>query len=105
MAVTLTVNGEARTVDVEPDTPLLWVIRDTLGLTGTKFGCGIAACGACTVHLNGRAVRSCTCPDRRPPRAPRSRRSRAWRPAAPCTRCSRRGSTTRCRNAATASRA
>ncbi len=62
MAVTLTVNGEARTVDVEPDTPLLWVIRDTLGLTGTKFGCGIAACGACTVHLNGRAVRSCTFP-------------------------------------------
>jgi isoquinoline 1-oxidoreductase subunit alpha len=62
MAVTLTVNGEARTVDVEPDTPLLWVLRDTLGLTGTKFGCGIAACGACTVHLNGRAVRSCTLP-------------------------------------------
>ncbi len=62
MAITLTVNGQNRTVDVEPDTPLLWVLRDTLGLTGTKFGCGIAACGACTVHLDGRAVRTCTLP-------------------------------------------
>ena len=62
MAIALTVNGETRTVDVEPDTPLLWVLRDTLGLTGTKFGCGIAACGACTVHLDGRAVRTCTLP-------------------------------------------
>ena len=62
MPVTLTINGELRPVDVEPDTPLLWVIRETLGLTGTKFGCGISACGACTVHLNGRAVRSCTLP-------------------------------------------
>ncbi len=62
MAITLTVNGDTRSVDVEPDTPLLWVLRDTLGLTGTRFGCGIAACGACTVHLNGRAVRTCTLP-------------------------------------------
>ena len=62
MAVTITVNGQERSLDVEPDMPLLWAIRDTLGLTGTKFGCGIAACGACTVHLNGRAVRSCTLP-------------------------------------------
>ena len=62
MPITLTVNGHARSVDVEPDTPLLWVLRDTLGLTGTKFGCGISACGACTVHLNGRAVRTCTLP-------------------------------------------
>ena len=62
MAIMITVNGQARAVDVEPDTPLLWVIRDTIGLTGTKFGCGISACGACTVHLNGRAVRSCTFP-------------------------------------------
>ena len=60
--MTLTVNGRTHTVDVEPDTPLLWVLRDTLGLTGTKFGCGIAACGACTVIVNGRAVRSCTFP-------------------------------------------
>ena len=62
MAITLNVNGQPRTVDVEPDTPLLWVLRDTLGLTGTKFGCGIAACGACTVHVDGRAVRTCTVP-------------------------------------------
>ena len=62
MAITLTVNGRNRTLDVEPDTPLLWVLRETLGLTGTKFGCGIAACGACTVHLDGRAVRTCTLP-------------------------------------------
>ena len=62
MAITLTVNGRAHSVNVEPDTPLLWVLRDTLGLTGTKFGCGISACGACTVHLDGRAVRTCTFP-------------------------------------------
>lgn len=62
MAITLTVNGKVHSLDVEPDTPLLWAIRDTLGLTGTKFGCGVAACGACTVHLNGRAVRTCTLP-------------------------------------------
>ena len=62
MAITLVVNGRTRSIDVEPETPLLWVIRDTLGLTGTKFGCGIAACGACTVHLDGRAVRTCTLP-------------------------------------------
>jgi isoquinoline 1-oxidoreductase alpha subunit len=59
MAVTLTVNGKQHQVDVPPDTPLLWVIRDVIGLTGTKFGCGIAACGACTVHVGGQAVRSC----------------------------------------------
>ena len=62
MAVTITVNGTPRTLDIEPDTPLLWALRDTLGLTGTKFGCGIAECGACTVHLNGEAVRSCSVP-------------------------------------------
>ena len=62
MAITITVNGQSRSLDVEPDTPLLWAVRDTLGLTGTKFGCGISACGACTVHVNGRAVRSCTLP-------------------------------------------
>ncbi len=58
----LTVNGQPRTVDVAPDTPLLWVIREHLGLTGTKFGCGMALCGACTVHLNGAAIRSCVTP-------------------------------------------
>ena len=55
----LTVNGTPREVDVEPDMPLLWLLRDVLGLTGTKYGCGIAACGACTVHVDGLAMRSC----------------------------------------------
>ncbi|TLY73063.1 MAG: (2Fe-2S)-binding protein [Gammaproteobacteria bacterium] len=59
---TLQVNGESRTVDVPADMPLLWVLRDVLGLTGTKFGCGIAQCGACTVHLAGAPVRSCQLP-------------------------------------------
>jgi isoquinoline 1-oxidoreductase subunit alpha len=60
--VALTINGESKTVDAPPDMPLLWVLRDLLGLTGTKFGCGIAQCGACTVHLDGKAVRSCLLP-------------------------------------------
>ena len=60
--VKLTINGTSHDVDVEPDTPLLWVIRDTIGMTGTKYGCGIAQCGACTVHLNGQAMRSCQAP-------------------------------------------
>ncbi|OUR80218.1 (2Fe-2S)-binding protein [Alphaproteobacteria bacterium 46_93_T64] len=60
--LTLTINGKTMNVDAEEDTPLLWVIRDTVNLTGTKFGCGVAACGACTVHLNGEAVRSCSVP-------------------------------------------
>jgi isoquinoline 1-oxidoreductase alpha subunit len=59
MPVSLTVNGQRHQVDVPPDTPLLWVIRDVIGLTGTKYGCGIAACGACTVHVGQEAVRSC----------------------------------------------
>jgi aerobic-type carbon monoxide dehydrogenase small subunit (CoxS/CutS family) len=58
----LSINGKTQTVDVPPDTPLLWVIREHLRLTGTKFGCGMAQCGACTVHLNGEAVRSCQTP-------------------------------------------
>jgi isoquinoline 1-oxidoreductase alpha subunit len=62
MTQKLMVNGQAYEVDVPPDMPLLWVIRDVIGLTGTKFGCGIAACGACTVHLDGVAVRSCALP-------------------------------------------
>src|SRR5277367_681744 len=60
--ITLTIDGERREVDVPPDMPLLWVLRDVLGLTGTKFGCGIAQCGACTVHVDGKAVRSCQLP-------------------------------------------
>ncbi|HEY5546527.1 MAG TPA: (2Fe-2S)-binding protein [Gemmatimonadaceae bacterium] len=62
MAVTFKVNGRSTTVDVAPDTPLLWVLRDVLDLKGTKYGCGIAQCGACTVHLDGVAVRSCNRP-------------------------------------------
>ena len=57
--ITLNINSKATRVDVEPDTPLLWVLRDTVRLTGTKYGCGMALCGACTVHLDGQAVRSC----------------------------------------------
>jgi aerobic-type carbon monoxide dehydrogenase small subunit (CoxS/CutS family) len=60
MTIKLTINGTAREVDVEPETPLLWVLRDNLGLAGTKFGCGIAECGVCTVQLDGRPVKSCT---------------------------------------------
>jgi isoquinoline 1-oxidoreductase alpha subunit len=62
MSVTLTVNGQKRVVAVDDDTPLLWVLRDEIGLTGTKYGCGIAQCGACTVYLNGAPVRSCATP-------------------------------------------
>ncbi len=58
--ISITVNGQQHSVEVSPDTPLLWVLRDTLGLTGTKFGCGQALCGACTVHVDGEATRSCT---------------------------------------------
>lgn len=62
MAITLTVNGASHALELEPEMPLLWALREGLGLTGTKYGCGIAACGACTVHLDGRAVRSCVLP-------------------------------------------
>lgn len=62
MPYTLKVNGETRTVDVEPDTPLLWVLRDELGFKGVKFGCGVAACGACTVQMDGAATRTCVYP-------------------------------------------
>jgi isoquinoline 1-oxidoreductase alpha subunit len=62
MAISLKINGKKHSVDTEPDTPLLWAIRDHVGMTGTKFGCGIASCGACTVHLNGQPVRSCVMP-------------------------------------------
>ena len=62
MAITATVNGKPVTITAEADTPLLWVIREELGMTGTKFGCGIAACGACSVHINGEVMRSCSVP-------------------------------------------
>jgi isoquinoline 1-oxidoreductase subunit alpha len=60
--ISLSINGQSHTVDVEEDTPLLWVIRDTIGMTGTKYGCGIAQCGACTVHVDAVAMRSCSVP-------------------------------------------
>jgi isoquinoline 1-oxidoreductase subunit alpha len=60
--ISLSINGQSHNVDVEDDTPLLWVLRDTIGMTGTKYGCGIAQCGACTVHVDGVAVRSCSVP-------------------------------------------
>jgi isoquinoline 1-oxidoreductase alpha subunit len=60
--LTLNVNGNRHQIDVDPDTPLLWVLRETLGLTGTKYGCGVAACGACTVHINGAPMRACMTP-------------------------------------------
>jgi isoquinoline 1-oxidoreductase alpha subunit len=62
MAISIKVNGTQHSVDVDEDTPLLWVLRDTLGLTGTKYGCGVAQCGACTVFLNGKPLRSCSFP-------------------------------------------
>jgi isoquinoline 1-oxidoreductase alpha subunit len=62
MSYAITVNGIARTVDVDGDTPMLWVLRDVLGMTGTKFGCGMALCGACTIHLDGQPLRSCITP-------------------------------------------
>ncbi|HTU45142.1 MAG TPA: (2Fe-2S)-binding protein [Bryobacteraceae bacterium] len=62
MAISFEVNGQTKSVDVDPQTPLMWVLRDTLNLTGTKYGCGIAACGACTVHIDGEPARSCVFP-------------------------------------------
>ena len=62
MQLTLNINNKAETVDVEPETPLLWVLRDTIGLTGTKYGCGIARCGACTIHVDGQAMKACQLP-------------------------------------------
>ena len=62
VAINFTLNGKAQTVDVSPEMPLLWVLRDTLNMTGTKFGCGMALCGACTVHINGEPARSCSTP-------------------------------------------
>ena len=60
--IQLNINGSPQQLDIDPDTPLLWAIRDSIGLTGTKFGCGMAQCGACTVHLDGKAIRSCVTP-------------------------------------------
>src|SRR6267143_280219 len=98
MSIQFILNGKTQTVDVNPNMPLLWVLRDTLGMTGTKFGCGMALCGACTVHMDGEATRSCITPissvtgkkittiEALPPRLQSSARMRArnkcwpWRP-------------------------
>ena len=88
--ISLSVNGQAVTVEAEADTPLLWVLREELGLTGTKFGCGMGLCGACTVHLDGQAVRSCSTPlaDAAGKRVPPSR---AWARRQWARWCSRPG--------------
>ena len=91
--IKLNINGKSHNVDVEPDTPLLWAIREQVGLTGTKYGCGIAQCGACTVHIDGAAVRSCAMPVSA---AAGKRITTSTRPspisaaAAPSSRCERR---------------
>jgi len=99
--MSFTVNNKAVSVDVEPDTPLLWVVREHLKLTGTKFGCGSGLCGACTVHINGKAVRSCQA-QMSESRASASPRSKGCQSTA-AIRCRELGSPSRCRSAATAS--
>ena len=101
MEIKLNINGSPQTVDVEPETPLLWVLRDNIGLTGTKYGCGIQQCGACTVHLDGVAAKSCGT-TAAAASAARSPRSKACRLTAPI-RCSSPGLSWTCRNAAIAS--
>ena len=102
--VSLNINGKRFDVDVEPETPLLWVLRDTLGLTGTKFGCGAAICGACTVHVDGTPMRSCALRVGTLGR-PRDHHHRGHRRAEGSSRSLPPGSKSRCRNAATARRA
>ena len=99
----LRINGRDVAVDADPDTPLLWVIRDHVNLTGTKFGCGAGLCGACTVHLDGAAIRSCITPLADVEGAEITTIEGLSRTAA--TLCSRRGWPSRCRSAATVSRA
>ena len=99
--IKLTINGKAQEVDVDPDTPLLWVIREWVGLTGTKYGCGIAQCGACTVHVDGVATRSCSIPVSAVA-GTRSPRSKVSPKAERRTRCKKPGSRSMSRSAATA---
>ncbi len=101
----LNINGKVRDVQVDADTPLLWVIREQVGLTGTKYGCGVAQCGACTVHINGEVRRSCSMPRRRVKATDRDRHHRGPVADERRTPCRRPGSRSTCRNAATASRA
>ena len=100
--VSLTVNGKRHDVDVASDMPLLWVIRDTIGLTGTKFGCGLSQCGACTVHLDGQPVRSCVTPVSSVG-GKTVTTIEGLSPTTRATRCSSRGSPSRSRSAATVS--
>ena len=100
--IKLNINGQAHEVDVDPDTPLLWVIREWVGMTGTKYGCGIAQCGACTVHLNGVAIRSCSVPVSAVGGA-KITTIEGLSPDGPAIPCRPPGCSTRCRNAATAS--
>ena len=102
---TLNINGTPREVDVPDDMPLLWVIRDVLQMTGTKFGCGIGACGACTVHLDGQAIRSCVTPVMVARDAGPSPPSRRWATRQPAGGCRTRGSTSTWCSAAIVSRA
>ena len=99
--VNLSVNGQQRSFDGDPSMPLMWYLRDELGLTGTKFGCGVALCGACTVHMNGEAVRACGVADVGRRRQD-GRHHRRARPARASIRCRSRGAISACRNAATA---
>ena len=101
-SITLRVNGQSHTVDVDPATPLLYVLSDDLALRGPKFGCGLGQCGACTVIVGGRAVRSCVTPVERDRRRARSRRSKGWARSSSRIRSSRRSSTSRPRSAASA---
>ena len=101
--VRLNVNGISHEVDADPDTPLLWVIREQVGLTGTKYGCGIAACGACTVHLDGVATRSCGLPVSAVKADQKIVTIEGLSPDGMAIRCRRPGSSSTCRNAATAS--
>ena len=101
MAINLKVNGATRTVPAEPDTPLLYVLRNDLALNAAKFGCGLAQCGACTVLVNGKPVRSCVTPIGSLG-LPRSRRSKASAPSTRRTHCRRHSWMRRPRNAATA---
>ena len=98
----LQINGKPVQADADPAMPLLWVLRDVLNMTGTKFGCGVAACGACTVRVDGQAVRSCVTPVVARGRQDASRPSRRWARRASRIRCRPPGSPSRCRSAATA---
>jgi isoquinoline 1-oxidoreductase subunit alpha len=97
----LNINGQSRTATADPSTPLLWVLRDVLNLTGTKFGCGIAACGACTVHVDGQPVRSCVTPTSALANQP-IKTIESWARQKSPMPCKPRGSPSRCRNAVTA---